>query len=194
MVLSLLGLVLLLGYGMIRAVVYWRWRSVPTEEEAGVWVERELARRLTGFRVRTGSRNGVRVAERTVYLTPAVYRGKSVYHLAVAGHELGHVVQWRERPEALRTVQGLLTAGLGFLFLGLLLSPGPVGAGTLLLGYALVAATFGVERDATARALSAIPEPYRKGAAQVAWALTASYLVVPAVAVLWVVGWLAGAR
>lgn len=193
MVLGLLGLLFLLGYGILRGVVYWRWRSVPTEEEVGAWMERELGRRLTGFRVRSGKRNGVKVPERTVYLTPPVYRGRSVYHLAVAGHELGHVIQWRERPETIRAAQGLLTAGLGFLFLGFLLSPGPVGAGAVLLGYSLVAATYAVERDATARALAVVPGPYRKGVAQVAWTLTASYLVVPSAGVLWVAGWMMAA-
>ena len=82
--LALLGLFLVVGHFLHRALVYWRYRMVEAPLEAGAFAEEALRRYLTGFRVRVGWRNGVRFGEREVRLTEAVMRGRSLYHLAVA--------------------------------------------------------------------------------------------------------------
>lgn len=192
MVLSLLGLALVLAHFLWKALAYFRWSQVPTEEEAGAFAERVLLRQMTGFRVERGWRNGVRHAERKVFLTGPVLRGRSVYHLAVAAHEVGHALQWGNAQEQVRNAQGLLTAGLGVLVLGVLLSPSAFGAGLVLLGYALFAATYPLERDANQKALEVVGAAHRAGVRRVLMALSSSYLLVPLGGALMVVGWLWG--
>lgn len=192
MVLSLLGLFLVLVHFLWRAAAYLRWSRVPTEEEAGAFAERVLRRHMTGFQVERGRRNGVRHGERKVFLTAPVLRGRSVYHLAVAAHEVGHALQWQSGEGEVRNAQGLLTAGLGILVLGVLLSPSSLGAGLVLLGYALFAATYSLERDANRRALEVVGAEERAGVRRVLRALSSSYLLVPLGGALMVVGWLWG--
>lgn len=190
--LALTGLALVVGYAIYLAFIFRRYRGVSVPLEAGPFAEEVLRRLFTGFRVRVGRRNGVRYPERSVYLTRAVYEGKSVYHLAVAVHEVGHALQWRERPHMVRAVQGALTLALGLLALGFLVGPSPLGAAFLTGGYGLFLMGLPLEVDANRRGLEVLPPEWREGARQVMTALTASYAAVPLGGLLVAVGFLAG--
>ena len=190
--LALLGLFLVAGHFLHRALVYWRYRKVEAPLEAGAFAEEALRRYLTGFRVRVGRRNGVRFGEREVRLTEAVMRGRSLYHLAVAAHEVGHALQWRTREELVRNTQAALTLGFGLLVLGFLLGPTELSALLVFGGYGFVLLSLPLELDANRRGLEALPPEVREGVKRVMTALTASYLVVPLGGMLMVAGWLMG--
>ncbi|MGC8877082.1 zinc metallopeptidase [Thermus sp.] len=187
---ALTGMALVVSYAVYLAFTFRRYRGVPVPLEAGPFAEEVLRRLFTGFRVRVGRRNGVRYPERSVYLTRAVYAGRSVYHLAVAVHEVGHALQWRERPHMVRAVQGALTLALGLLLLGFLAAPSPVGAAFLTGGYGLFLMSLPLEVDANRRGLQAVPPEWREEVGKVMAALTASYLVVPLGGILVAVGFL----
>ncbi len=187
--LALLGLFLVVGHFLHRGLVYRRYRRVGVPLEAGAFAEEALRRYLTGFRVRLGRRNGVRFREREVHLTGAVMRGRSLYHLAVAAHEVGHALQWRAREELVRNTQAALTLGFGLLVLGFLLGPGEFSAALLFGGYGFVLMSLPLELDANRRGLEVLPPEVREGARRVMAALTASYLVVPLGGMLMVAGW-----
>lgn len=190
--LALTGLALVAGYAVYLAFTVLRYRGVPVPLEAGPFAEEALRKGLTGFRVRVGRRNGVRYPERSVYLTRAVYEGKSLYHLAVAVHEVGHALQWRERPEMVRAAQGALTLALGLLVLGFLVGPSPLGAAFLTGGYGLFLASLPLEVDANRRGLEVVPPEWREEARRVMAALTGSYVAVPLGGLLVAVGFLVG--
>ena len=187
--LALSGFFLVLGYFLCQALVWWRYGRVAVPLEAGAFAEETLRRHLTGFRVRVGWRNGVRFREREVHLTGTVMRGRSLYHLAVAAHEVGHALQWRAREELVRNTQAALTLGFGLLVLGFILGPGEFSAALLLGGYGFVLMSLPLELDANRRGLEVLPPEVREGARRVMAALTASYLVVPLGGMLMVVGW-----
>nr|WP_277621286.1 zinc metallopeptidase [Thermus arciformis] len=180
------------GYAVYLAFTVLRYRGVPVPLEAGPFAGEALRKGLTGFRVRVGRRNGVRYPERSVYLTRAVYEGKSLYHLAVAVHEVGHALQWRERPEMVRAAQGALTLALGLLVLGFLVGPSPLGAAFLTGGYGLFLASLPLEVDANRRGLEVLPPEWREEARRVMAALTGSYVAVPLGGLLVAVGFLVG--
>lgn len=188
--LTLVGIVLLLAHALWRAWVYFRFRPILAEEEAGVFAERVLRLYMSGFRVERGWRNGVSYADRVVRLTSPVMRGRSVYHLAIAAHEVGHALQWRGKEAWVRSANGALTAGFGFLVLGFALAPSSLGGGSVLLGYALVASTYPFEADANQEALNVVPPQHREEVRKVLQALSSSYLMVPLGGALVVLGWL----
>ncbi|WP_240695478.1 MULTISPECIES: zinc metallopeptidase [Thermus] len=110
----------------------------------------------------------------------------------MAVHEVGHALQWRERPEMVRAAQGALTLALGLLVLGFLVGPSPLGAAFLTGGYGLFLASLPLEVDANRRGLEVLPPEWREEARRVMAALTGSYVAVPLGGLLVAVGFLVG--
>jgi len=193
MTMALLGAFLVAGYYLWRGLVYLRW-SRRGRGETGMELAEDLLRRnLTGFRARIGWRNGTSYRDRAVELTAGVARGRSLYHLAVAAHEVGHALQWRAWEDRVRAVQGVLTLAVGFLILGVLLGVDK-GAPFVVAGYGLFLASLPLELDANRRALEALrgllSEEELEAVREVMAAHTLSYVAVPLGGMLIVWGWL----
>jgi len=172
-----------------------RWSRRGREETGMELAEEMLRRNLTGFRARVGWRNGTSYRDKAVELTGGVARGRSLYHLAVAAHEVGHALQWRVWEDRVRAVQGVLTMGLGFLVLGVLLGVDK-GAPFVVVGYGLFLSSLPLELDANRRALEALrglfSEEELEAAREVMATNTLSYVAVPLGGMLIVWGWFSG--